>query len=269
MFDSEEFIELSGHQLLLVEDNAMNQLAVGALLEDVGIVVSVANNGFEALDLLEQQAFSWVLMDIQMPEMDGLTASRKIRQKRCFSALPIIAMTANDMDGEQALSLQSGMNMHIVKPLIGYELYPILLGYLDFDNGTQLQEASRQEVVSSREGGNHWLNTLESINAKLGLEYSLNQEPLYLSLLKCFRSENLSTVRLIQQMADRGDVEQLQQITHTLKAQAQSIGAQDLSESASRLNRALRQNQDHKQLLKQTVEALLIVTGTLAQLPEN
>ena len=128
--------ELAGLTVLLVEDNEVNQELAVALLERVGISVTVASNGREALEVLDALAasersgehadapgFDCVLMDCQMPEMDGYTATRRIRQQARWAGLPIIAMTANAMTGEREKVVAAGMNDHVPKPIPVGELY--------------------------------------------------------------------------------------------------------------------------------------------------
>ncbi len=112
--------------LLLVEDNEINQIIAQELLEQVGYTVDVANNGAEALDMLEKTAYAAVLMDIQMPIMDGLTAAQKIRQNPAFKNLIVIAMSAHAMVGDHETSLEHGMNDHITKPIDPDVLYKTL-----------------------------------------------------------------------------------------------------------------------------------------------
>ncbi len=109
--------------LLLVEDNEINQLIAIELLQDVGYTIDIAQNGQEALDLLNQNIYDLVLMDIQMPIMDGLTAAKTIRQNPAFAKLPIIAMSAHAMSGDKEVSLAHGMNDHITKPIDPQKLY--------------------------------------------------------------------------------------------------------------------------------------------------
>ncbi len=115
----------SGH-LLLVEDNHINQLIATELLRNVGYTLDIANNGQEALDMLENHPYDLVLMDIQMPIMDGLTASMAIRNNPKFAHLPIVAMSAHAMTGDKEKSLQHGMNDHITKPISPDILYQTL-----------------------------------------------------------------------------------------------------------------------------------------------
>ncbi len=108
---------LAGSRILLVEDNPINQELAVDLLSMYGLVVEVANDGLEALSMLDQHSYDGVLMDCQMPNMDGYTATTRIRQQPRFKDLPILAMTANVMQGDQERSLAAGMNAHIGKPL--------------------------------------------------------------------------------------------------------------------------------------------------------
>jgi signal transduction histidine kinase/ActR/RegA family two-component response regulator len=115
--------ELAGLRVLLVEDNEVNQELAVALLERVGIQVTLAGDGRQALSCLKAGSFDCVLMDCQMPEMDGYTATRLMRQQAQWSRLPVIAMTANAMSGEREKVLEAGMNDHVPKPVPVGELY--------------------------------------------------------------------------------------------------------------------------------------------------
>ena len=121
---------LSGKRILLAEDNDLNQMVAEDLLTQYGLSLHIANNGAEAIRALEQQPFDLVLMDIQMPEMDGLTAAQKIREEKRFAALPIVAMTAHAMHEDREKSLQAGMNDHITKPINALELFTCLARWL-------------------------------------------------------------------------------------------------------------------------------------------
>ncbi len=119
----------SGH-LLLVEDNDINQLIAEKLLTNVGYTIDIAENGEEALKLLDEKPYDLVLMDIQMPVMDGFTATKKIREKAQFADLPIIAMSAHAMAGDKEISIQHGMNDHITKPISPKVLFATLHHWL-------------------------------------------------------------------------------------------------------------------------------------------
>ncbi|MGL4209444.1 MAG: response regulator, partial [Candidatus Adiutrix sp.] len=120
-----------GSKILLAEDNEVNQLVASRILRNAGFEIDIANNGVEALKMLEAANYDLVLMDIQMPEMDGLSATRKIRSTPKFSTLPIVAMTAHAMSGDKDLSLKAGMNDHINKPINLVELFSTLAKWLN------------------------------------------------------------------------------------------------------------------------------------------
>ncbi len=119
-----------GH-VLLVEDNQINQLIAEELLKGVGYTVDIANNGQEALDMLEKCTYDIVLMDIQMPVLDGLSATMRIRENERFKDLPVVAMSAHAMTGDKEISLAHGMNDHITKPISPEILYAALDHWLD------------------------------------------------------------------------------------------------------------------------------------------
>ncbi len=114
------------YHILLVEDNDINQLVAIEILQEAGYMVDTADNGKKALEMLEKKSYDAVLMDIQMPIMDGYTATRLIRQQKKFDHLPIIAMSAHAMKGDKDISLANGMNEHITKPISPDVLYNAL-----------------------------------------------------------------------------------------------------------------------------------------------
>jgi CheY-like chemotaxis protein len=117
-------------RILLVEDNEINQELAMELLTHKNIVVETANDGREALKMLADQDFDGVLMDCQMPVMDGYEATRKIREQEKFKNLPIIAMTANAMVGDRERALDAGMNDHIAKPIEPDEMYKTMAKWI-------------------------------------------------------------------------------------------------------------------------------------------
>ncbi|MDR2522345.1 MAG: response regulator [Synergistaceae bacterium] len=117
---------LRGMKVLLAEDNEINQMVAMGVLSDMGVEVTVAANGVEALEALERDAYDLVLMDIQMPEMDGLTATARIRANPKHKDLPVIALTAHALSEDREASLKSGMNDHLTKPIDPDEIYAAL-----------------------------------------------------------------------------------------------------------------------------------------------
>jgi signal transduction histidine kinase/DNA-binding response OmpR family regulator/ABC-type amino acid transport substrate-binding protein len=128
--DISQVAHLKGSKILLAEDNEVNQLVAKRLLKNAGFDVSIANNGLEAVAMVQADSYDLVLMDIQMPEMDGLTATKTIRTLPGFDKLPIVAMTAHAMSGDREMSLAAGMNDHVTKPINLAELYTTLNRWL-------------------------------------------------------------------------------------------------------------------------------------------
>jgi PAS domain S-box-containing protein len=119
-----------GAKILLTEDNEVSQLVASRILNNAGFMVDIANTGLEAVKMVQETKYDLVLMDIQMPEMDGLTASRTIRAIPGFSDLPIVAMTAHAMSGDKELSIAAGMNDHVSKPINISELFSALVKWV-------------------------------------------------------------------------------------------------------------------------------------------
>jgi two-component system, sensor histidine kinase and response regulator len=119
-------------RILLVEDNPVNQKVAQRLLEKAGHNVTVANNGREALDHIGREAFGLVLMDVQMPEMDGLTATVAIRENERASGghVPIVALTANAMVGDRERCLEAGMDGYVTKPVVQHVLFQTMADVL-------------------------------------------------------------------------------------------------------------------------------------------
>ncbi len=132
--------QFSGKNVLLVEDNEVNQMIAQTILEEVGLVVTIANDGVEGCELMYKEKFDLVIMDVQMPKMDGLSAARKLREDSQFAHIPIIAMTAHAMDEDREKSFQAGMNDHTTKPIDTANLFKVLYYWLSkVDSGTALK----------------------------------------------------------------------------------------------------------------------------------
>jgi signal transduction histidine kinase/CheY-like chemotaxis protein len=143
---------LSGMHILLTEDNLLNQQVASDMLEDAGALVTVACNGAEALDLLREEYFDCVLMDIQMPEMDGLEAVKRIRAEPTLRALPVIALTANARSEEREHYIASGMNDVLSKPIDSALLFSILIKWVTLpESGPQARVPASAEQPSEPE----------------------------------------------------------------------------------------------------------------------
>jgi signal transduction histidine kinase/ActR/RegA family two-component response regulator len=147
--DADEFrSQLSGIKVLIAEDNAFNQVVVTGLLKKVEVDFVVVENGLDALQALETEVFDIVLMDIQMPQMDGLAAARHIRENPRYHDLPVVAMTANAMSGDKEKSMAAGMNDHVTKPIMPLDLYKCLVQWTRRD-GTRVPPQTGAESRST------------------------------------------------------------------------------------------------------------------------
>ncbi|CAN5273267.1 hypothetical protein BH11PSE9_BH11PSE9_15050 [soil metagenome] len=140
---------LKGAHVLLVEDNPINQELALELLREAGMVVAVAENGRDAITLLERESFDLVLMDCQMPVLDGYEATREIRRRPQWAELPIIAMTANAMSGDQRKAQEAGMNDHIAKPIDVDAMFEVIARWLDTRRAANLAAAAAIEAAQT------------------------------------------------------------------------------------------------------------------------
>jgi len=127
--------KLRGARLLLAEDNDINRLIAYELLTDAGFDIDLAVNGLEAVRMFGENEYDLILMDIQMPEMDGFTATGIIRSGERLSDIPILAMTANAMQGDRERSIKAGMNDHVTKPLVPKLLLQTICNWLESRGG--------------------------------------------------------------------------------------------------------------------------------------
>ncbi|MBW7900926.1 MAG: response regulator [Rhodocyclaceae bacterium] len=245
---------LAGARLLLVEDNEMNQELATELLHRAGIRVELAGNGREALDILARDAaFDGVLMDCQMPVMDGYTATREIRADPAFGALPIIAMTANAMAGDREKAIAAGMNDHIAKPLNVAEMFATIARWVEpsaAPGDAPAAAAPRRPSAAALPA------SLPGIDREAGLARTLGDADFYLAQLIRFRDGNRDFGSDFRAAAEPAAAERL---AHTLKSTAGTIGARALQAAAAALEQAC-----HEGAAGAAVEAAL--AGVLAEL---
>ena len=226
---------LRGATILLVEDNEINQELALELLESNGINVQIANDGQEALDILEHQSFDGVLMDCQMPVMDGYTASRKIREQERFKSLPVIAMTANVMVGDREKVLDAGMNDHIGKPINVKEMFSVMAHWIVPSNPASVVTGQRKlpDVNESTK-----IPKLIGIDTEKGMAITQGNEALYRKLLIKFRNTQKDFRKQFQEALHDEDPEAATRCAHTLKGVAGNIGASRIEQEASSLEAA-------------------------------
>jgi len=236
-----------GAPVLLVEDNPINQLVARNFLEINGVVVDMANDGAQGVAMALTGKYALVLMDIQMPVMDGLTAARTIRATPGFERLPIVAITANAMVADYQNSMDAGMNDHITKPIDPQQLTATLLRWIvvpagGFVAGNESARALPDPLAAHR-GPDPLLPALP-LSAHLDTQRGLLQVggsvPLYISLLKSFLASHANEVVAIKQALATGATVDARRIAHTLKGTAATLGAQPLSANAAALEVLIR-----------------------------
>ncbi|HEY0661812.1 MAG TPA: response regulator [Lysobacter sp.] len=234
---AEALARLRGARVLLVEDNDMNQELAVELLTQAGIEVVLAANGQLALDLLARDArFDGVLMDCQMPVMDGYTATREIRRQPAFAALPILAMTANAMAGDREKVLAAGMNDHIPKPLKVGEMFATMAKWFRPDAAPTDAVANGARAPESRPLPD--FPPLPGIDVRIGLAGTMDNPRLYHRLLLRFREGNASFAEHFRVAQQGDDAEAPLRMAHTLKGTAGSIGAVGVQAAAAALEAA-------------------------------
>ncbi|WP_006788445.1 response regulator [Thiorhodospira sibirica] len=277
---AEAVAQLRGARILLVEDNAINQELALELLTSNGIRVAVANNGQEALELLAEQTFDGVLMDCQMPVMDGYTATRAIRQNPAWGDLPVLAMTANVMTGDRERAIAAGMNDHIGKPVKVREMLATMACWIAVKEKATTHEhpsiprkEEEQDKALLSTGVESWLSALPGIDTQTGLSIAQGHQALYRRLLMrfCdsqahFADDFAAALASLEQ-----DPEAATRCAHTLKGVAANIGAEGVREAAAALEAACRDGADSKLIethLQATLAALKPVLNGLAQLDQ-
>jgi two-component system sensor histidine kinase/response regulator len=231
--DSDHSAALQGKRILLVEDNEINMELALELLKDVGIECESAWNGAEAIEKLKESKFDLVLMDIQMPVMDGLTACRKIREEM-NRELPVLAMTAHAMKGEREKSLAAGMNDHITKPIDPEHLYMTLRNFLAPQSvNSAVPKAAPVKVEATVDTSSDLY--IEGIETSTGLRRAANKEEVYLRLLKTF-VENYGNFRAKSQLLQtQNRLDETGMLLHTVAGVAGNIGITEVYKLAQLL----------------------------------
>ena len=219
-----------GARILLVEDNVINQEIATDLLTRAGMVITIANNGKEAVAQVEQHPFDAVLMDLQMPEMDGYEATRRIRAHARFKDLPIIAMTAHTLAEEQQKCLDAGMNDHMAKPFRPERLYGLL---------TQWVGPLQKPTPTPEKEKTTPLPDIPGINQTDGLQRVNGNRVLYNRLLNRFHEDQAHTLQKMEDALEQGDTKEAMHLAHAIKGVAGNLGAHALHRAAEALETAL------------------------------
>ncbi len=230
---------IQGMNILVVEDNPTNQDITRAVLETAGVSVQIAENGRKAVAAVRNADFDAVLMDIQMPEMDGFEATQSIRGNPEFADLPIIAMTAHAMKGDEEKCLATGMNAYISKPINQDRLFQTLCRILRPEVVPipikDLKTSRPQKPVETKAG---FLEDLQGIDVQAALSQLKLEPATYQRILRGFLKNNLNFMEKMWEVFYEDSAMEIVQLAHNIKGSAANIGAVEVHRTAQILETA-------------------------------
>jgi PAS domain S-box-containing protein len=272
----EEKQKLQGLRVLLVEDNEINCEVALELLSDAGINVTVAYDGKQGVEAVRAaadtgQQYDAVLMDCQMPVLDGYEATRLLRGEVRFADLPIIAMTANAMAGDREKCLAAGMNDHVTKPIEIQKLFTTLARWTHQPIAPAIASFTGPEDISTKESTEDNELTLPGVDVALGLSRVNGNRALYRRILTKFREGQTGIVEEIRIAQQAGDSELATRLAHTLKGVAGNIGAQELFTAAADVEQSLKERPeaDIEVLLAHVSSRLMPILSAIASMDDT
>lgn len=246
-----ELSAIQGARALLAEDSELNQQVATELLVEAGLEVDIACNGREVVEMAQRKSYDIVLLDIQMPEMDGIDAALAVRALPQLAELPIVAMTANVMQSDRERCLAAGMNDFLCKPIDPEELWCALLRWVSPARAVVPLPMERPRMHASGT-----TLVIDGLDTTAGLRRTLGKETVYLSMLRIFVDTEANSVQKIRAALEQNDQKTARRIAHTLRGTAAHIGAKQIQETASILEQQLRDGPPADDLLAK-LDALL------------
>jgi|GEM_PF-1346016 len=231
----EQVPALHGRRILVVDDNPINRQVVVAFLERTNARIAEAENGQQALRMLEADEYQLVLMDHQMPVMDGLSATREIRQRSEWQDLPVIAMTADAGEECRQRSFDAGMNEHLVKPLDSQQLFRVIMRHIAQPT-VPFSVPSPSAVVTIQVPEDLAALSQYGIDAEEGLEMIEGKEHLYRQLATNFLTHNHDVPAQLRRAQQQGDLKIIADVAHKVQSGARYLGASVLADQAELLD---------------------------------
>ncbi len=232
----QNFSDFAGKKILIVEDNIINQKVLTNILHLSGTELTIANNGQEAVNLVtraQAKVFDLVLMDINMPVMDGFDATQAIRKEKKFDNLPIVAFTALVLDSEIKKMFNSGMNAYLDKPIKLGKLYAALAIFL-LDDTNKYNDETSSNTINNYD--------LPGLNVGLGIAHSNNSEALYLEILKEFIDAYGKSYEVFATLVSEHRHEQLKMLCLDMRGLSGTIGAEDMNVKIDEIQKLLLYN---------------------------
>ncbi len=271
--DASENADLAGRRVLVVEDNEINQQVAREMLEQSGVIVELADNGLVAVNLVAKRSYDLLLVDMHMPVMDGIEATREIRKTRSSQELPIIAMTAAVLETDRQRCSEAGMDDFISKPMQIEQMFQTInrvlagrphvvpsttisateaapgelarpvVGMVELEAGAAANKTGATVAVGHDSGSDllAGLRQLADLDVDLGLRYAAGKQGLYLKILHAFNKGRRDSLNELDAAMLAARWEEATRIAHTLKSNCGTIGAQSLQKEAASLELALKQ----------------------------
>lgn len=230
---------IKGASILVAEDNELNQEVAMGLLSEAGFEVEIARNGQEAIEMVRKKAYDIVLMDMQMPVMDGVTATMEIHKDSRFNELPIVAMTANAMQQDKEKCQNAGMVDHVTKPIDPDELFRTLLKWIKPRQNKARPDKQKKSDDAADKKELIDLPVIDGLDVELGMRRVLGKTPLYLSMLRKYVSNQQNTPTELRAAIDANDIATAERIAHSAKAVSGNIGASGLQEIAGEIEKMI------------------------------
>ena len=260
----------AGARVLLAEDNPVNREVALELLHGVALAVDTAADGLQAVELARDNDYDLILMDVQMPRLDGLAATRAIRALPGRGQVPILAMTANAFDEDRRACLDAGMNDFVAKPVDPANLFDTLSHWLNINAGRgRIAAGPRSGAGGSRGGGDPGvdaiaeLRRLPGFDVGRGLEIWQGNVQKYLGLLHRFVASGIDEVERLRDSLAGGDTAAAAAIVHDLKGVAGTVGAMRVADCARRLEAQLRDGGQGGDLVEEIAQAVFAVAAIL------